>query len=230
VQVIRKLSCLLCLAPLLGMPGCKREQAKVATIRKPPMILTPATQSVEEVNNERREQLYPRPTLSTGLNGESPDGEHWVKFSNGMMVHDLKPGDGPEPLWGQTVTVNYVGTFPTTKPPAHEFDRSKPGSPLTFTMGGKEVIEGLSIGLMGMHRGGKRRIFIPPDLGYGPRGNVPSMTIPGNQALIFEVELLKVTGEAVVYPDAVTGEPEQMGPPAPGGSPATAATSTAPAP
>lgn len=72
-----------------------------------------------------------------------------------------------------------------------EFDNSyKRGSPLTFTLGHGQVIQGWDSGLMGACEGEKRKLVIPPELGYGANGAPP--TIPPNAVLVFEVECLKI--------------------------------------
>ena len=106
---------------------------------------------------------------------------------SGLKIQDLRVGDGPSPLPGQTITVNYVGTLENGK----EFDSSyKRGKPVDFKIGIGKVIKGWDEGLMTMKVGGKRRLFIPSKIGYGPAGNPPD--IPPNSNLIFEIELLGV--------------------------------------
>ncbi|CAI2183622.1 5229_t:CDS:2 [Funneliformis geosporum] len=89
---------------------------------------------------------------------------------------------------GDSITVHYTGTlFEDGK----EFDSSIPrGTPFTFTLGGNQVIKGWDQGLHGMCIGEKRKLIIPSDLGYGPRGNPP--LIPANAALVFDVELVGI--------------------------------------
>lgn len=104
----------------------------------------------------------------------------------GVGIQDLKVGTGAEARAGQRVRVNYTGklTNGTT------FDTSIGRAPFTFTLGGGEVIKGWDQGVAGMKVGGKRRLTIPPELGYGPAGAPPK--IPPNSVLVFEVDLLGV--------------------------------------
>ncbi|RGB28844.1 binding protein 2 like protein [Rhizophagus diaphanus] len=89
---------------------------------------------------------------------------------------------------GDSLSVHYTGTlFEDGK----EFDSSLPrGTPFTFTLGAGHVIKGWDQGLVGMCIGEKRRIIIPSDLAYGPRGSPP--LIPGDAALVFDVELVAI--------------------------------------
>jgi hypothetical protein len=159
------------------------------------------------------------PPLRDGKTYLAPDGETWTRYPDGVMIQELRIGlEGQPPQVGQTVSVSYVGTLPGTN---KEFDRSKPGAPLTFKMGTKSLIKGFSVGISTMHTMGKRRVYLPPELAYGEKGS-PSAGIGPNQPLIFEIELLSVTGEAVLLPSDLP-KAEVAGPPAPG------ATSSAPA-
>lgn len=102
----------------------------------------------------------------------------------------LTPGKGPEAKDGDNVKVHYVGTLPDGK----EFDSSrKRNEPFQFKLGAGNVIKGWDQGVAGMKVGEKRKLTIPPSLGYGARG-VPG-TIPPNSPLIFEVELVEVVGK-----------------------------------
>jgi FKBP-type peptidyl-prolyl cis-trans isomerase len=100
---------------------------------------------------------------------------------------DLKVGTGAEAKPGQMVTVHYRGTLTNGTKFDASYDR---GEPFTFTLGQGQVIKGWDEGVAGMKVGGRRRLVIPPDLGYGPNGSPPK--IPGNATLVFEIELLKV--------------------------------------
>ena len=108
-------------------------------------------------------------------------------MSNGLAVEDVKIGDGQEVEKFNIVTVNYTGLLEN----GTKFDSSlNPGrSPFRFTVGAGQVIKGWDEGLMGMKIGGKRKLTIPPELGYGSRDNGP---IPANSILIFEIDLLGI--------------------------------------
>ena len=107
---------------------------------------------------------------------------------SGLRITDLEVGNGAEAVAGQSVTVNYRGSLTNGK----EFDSSYGRGPFSFRLGGGQVIKGWDEGVAGMKVGGKRKLVIPPDLGYGSRG--AGGVIPPDATLIFEVDLLKVGG------------------------------------
>jgi FKBP-type peptidyl-prolyl cis-trans isomerase FkpA len=103
-----------------------------------------------------------------------------------VTMQDLVVGKGQEAKTGDVVSVHYVGTLTDGK----EFDQSrKRGQPFTFPLGQGRVIKGWDQGVVGMKVGGKRKLTIPPSLGYGERG---AGAIPPNSTLVFEVELLEI--------------------------------------
>jgi FKBP-type peptidyl-prolyl cis-trans isomerase FkpA/FKBP-type peptidyl-prolyl cis-trans isomerase FklB len=105
--------------------------------------------------------------------------------ASGLKIHDEKVGDGPSPKMGQTVRVHYIGRFENGK----EFNNSyQSGSPAEFKLGG--VIEGWNEALQTMKVGGKRKIWVPSKIAYGPQGRPP--TIPPNANLEFDIELLGI--------------------------------------
>ncbi len=105
-----------------------------------------------------------------------------------LEIKDLVVGKGAEAKAGDTVKVHYVGTLTN----GEEFDASrKHGTePFTFDLGKGRVIKGWDDGVAGMKEGGKRKLTIPPHLGYGARG--AGGKIPPNATLVFEVELIEV--------------------------------------
>ena len=109
-----------------------------------------------------------------------------ITTASGLKYTDQVVGTGASPQKGQTVTVNYTGTLENGKKFDSSFDHGKPAD---FKIGVGKVIKGWDEGLMTMKVGGKRRLVIPPKLGYGPEG---TPNIPGNSTLIFDIELLGV--------------------------------------
>jgi hypothetical protein len=104
-----------------------------------------------------------------------------------LQITDQVVGTGREAKSGDTVSVHYVGTLTN----GSEFDSSRGRNmPFTFRLGQGQVIKGWDDGVAGMKVGGKRKLVIPPSMGYGERGAPPK--IPGNSTLVFEVELLEV--------------------------------------
>tara|TARA_B100000700_G_scaffold224126_1_gene247131 strand:+ start:89 stop:493 length:405 start_codon:yes stop_codon:yes gene_type:complete len=108
-------------------------------------------------------------------------------MNNGLVIEDIKIGEGQEVEKFNIVTVNYTGLLED----GTKFDSSlNPGrTPFRFTVGAGQVIQGWDQGLIGMKIGGKRKLTIPPELGYGSRDNGP---IPANSTLIFEIDLLGI--------------------------------------
>ena len=108
-----------------------------------------------------------------------------VSTASGLRYIDAKVGDGASPKATDRVTVHYTGWLTDGKKFDSSVDR---GQPATFAL--NQVIKGWTEGVGSMKVGGKRRLIIPPDLGYGARGFPPS--IPGGATLIFDVELIKI--------------------------------------
>jgi peptidylprolyl isomerase len=114
-----------------------------------------------------------------------------VTTPSGLRIIDVKPGTGPVPQAGQTVTVNYTGWLFVDGKKGKKFDSSLDrGEPFSFTLGQGQVIKGWDEGLATMHVGGKRTLIIPPDLGYGASG--AGADIPPGATLMFEIDLLSV--------------------------------------
>jgi FKBP-type peptidyl-prolyl cis-trans isomerase len=106
-----------------------------------------------------------------------------------LVVEDLVVGTGGTAVVGDTLTVNYVGTLTNGTKFDSSYDR---GTPFVFQVGAGRVIAGWDQGLPGMKVGGKRRLTIPPSLGYGGQANGP---IPANSTLVFEVDLVSIAGK-----------------------------------
>ncbi|MDA8045607.1 MAG: FKBP-type peptidyl-prolyl cis-trans isomerase [Actinomycetota bacterium] len=103
-----------------------------------------------------------------------------------LQIEDLVEGDGVEARPGQQVSVHYVGVAWSTQ---KQFDASwDRGEAFEFGLGAGQVIQGWDRGVAGMKVGGRRRLTIPPDLGYGPRG--AGGVIKGGETLVFVVDLL----------------------------------------
>jgi len=113
---------------------------------------------------------------------EFPEGEPPAT----LTITDEIVGEGPEAAAGNTVTAHYVGVAFSS---GEEFDASwNRGEPLKFRLGVGQVIAGWDQGIAGMRVGGRRRLVIPPEMAYGPRG--AGGAIGPNETLIFVVDLV----------------------------------------
>ena len=110
-----------------------------------------------------------------------------TKTPSGLRYQDLATGQGEVATAGKTVSVQYTGWLPN----GEKFDSSRDrNEPFSFTLGAGQVIAGWDEGVAGMKVGGRRKLVIPPDLGYGTAGAPPD--IPPGATLVFDVELLSV--------------------------------------
>jgi FKBP-type peptidyl-prolyl cis-trans isomerase FkpA len=147
----------------------------------PTLLLLPLLAGCE-LNDFRRVPIVAGDDFATELN-VNLDQMH--ETPSGLRYQDLEQGTGTEATPGRTVAVHYTGWLADGR----EFDSSVGGEPLVFPLGRGAVIDGWDEGVAGMRVGGKRKLVIPPALGYGARRNGP---IPANATLVFEVELLEV--------------------------------------
>jgi peptidylprolyl isomerase len=118
--------------------------------------------------------------------GEPTENET-VKTKSGLEYVDIVQGSGEFPQPGNKVTVHYTGYLFDAKKFDSSLDRNEP---FTFTIGYSQVIKGWDEGVASMKAGGKRKLIIPPELGYGQRG--AGTVIPPNAQLIFDIELLEI--------------------------------------
>jgi peptidylprolyl isomerase len=103
-----------------------------------------------------------------------------------LVVRDVVAGKGPGAQPGDTLTMQYVGISWST---GQQFDASwDAGQPFPFQLGAQMVIPGWDEGMVGMKKGGRRVLIIPPDMGYGPSGSGP---IGPNETLVFVVDLVE---------------------------------------
>ncbi len=155
----------------IGLSGCST-QAGVPSHELTPSGAQPAAQP-----SQPRDSQEATPAASKDNAGKT----------GGLTVIDEVVGEGPSAKSGDRVTVHYTGwLLDGTK-----FDSSKDkNQPFSFSLGAGDVIPGWDQGVAGMKVGGKRKLTIPPDLGYGVQG--AGGVIPPNATLKFEVELLKI--------------------------------------
>ncbi len=147
-------------------------------------VETPATEVATE-KVEQMEALGDEVTAEEGEMVETTGKE--VTTESGLKYVDLVVGTGESPKMGQTAVVHYTGWLMDGKKFDSSVDR---GTPFSFPVGMGRVIKGWDEGVLTMKVGGKRKLTIPPELGYGERGSPGA--IPPNATLIFDVELLEI--------------------------------------
>ena len=160
----------LALFAAIGLSGCSTQAGA------PSQGSTPSGARSAPQPSQPRNSQESAPATSKGNAGKTA----------GLSADEVV-GEGPSAKSGDRVTVNYTGwLLDGTK-----FDSSKDrNQPFSFSLGAGNVISGWDQGVAGMKVGGKRKLTVPPDLGYGNPG--AGGVIPPNATLVFEVELLKI--------------------------------------
>lgn len=131
----------------------------------------------------------PSTTTNAAPSGGDAAGGKVHKLASGLQYEDLVVGSGKMAEPGMNVSVHYTGWL--NDEAKTKFDSSQDrAQPFQFQLGAGQVIQGWDEGVKGMRIGGKRKLTIPPDMGYGARG--ASGIIPPNATLLFDVELLDV--------------------------------------
>ena len=173
---MRRLLCLLALIPILALGACggdDNEPAAKTTKQKATEQPSPSQQRQALEDTSKRPHI-PKPT------GSPP---------RRLVKEDIVKGKGAPAKPGDTLTVQYVGvTFST----GEEFDASwDRGQPYNLALGRGNVIQGWDRGLVGMRKGGRRMLTIPPELAYGTQGYPP--LIGPNETLVFVIDLIALT-------------------------------------
>ncbi len=154
---------------------------------------TPAAQTETLIAQGSASDLLTGNTTTENPTGDAMAGENAAAEENivttesGLQYVVITEGEGAAPQTGNRVFVHYVGTLED----GTKFDSSRDrGRPFDFTLGQGQVIKGWDEGVGMMKVGDRRKLIIPPDLGYGARG--AGGVIPPNATLIFDVELLRI--------------------------------------
>lgn len=122
-------------------------------------------------------------TPQTAKEVQTPGKTPKKTLKGGIQVEDVKEGSGPECKPGNMVGMYYEGRLKSNN---KKFDGLKDGKPFKFKLGSGQVIKGWDLGVLGMKVGGKRKLIIPPQLGFGSAGAPPD--IPPNSTLVFDIE------------------------------------------
>jgi peptidylprolyl isomerase len=169
---------LIVLALSLAACGGNDNETSSASGTAPPPTATPTPEPTTQPSADPKDTKT-KPVIA------KPSGDPPAK----LVIEDLVRGKGPAAKKGDTVSVQYVGASWST---GEEFDASwDRGQPFDFRLGGGEVIAGWDEGVAGMRKGGRRKLVIPPDMGYGPAGSPP--VIAPDETLIFVVDLLDIS-------------------------------------
>ncbi len=198
---------------MLCLPGCSKQTEQVSgqppygTAQTSPGAVAPtgqpesvvqgpqkhsllsATEAQQQEQMQQEAQQQEQPPEGSQQQGDdmSTGSSNVVTTPSGLQFEDLQVGNGPCPKEGQLVSVHYTGWLTNGTKFDSSVDR---GQPFQFTIGKRQVIAGWDEGVLSMQVGGRRKLIIPANLGYGDRG--AGGLIPPGATLVFEVELLGV--------------------------------------
>jgi FKBP-type peptidyl-prolyl cis-trans isomerase FkpA len=144
-------------------------------------------EEADEADEDAADEDVGEPTEEPEAEEPAAEEGNIVTTDSGLQYEDLAMGEGPEAKTGDAVSVHYTGWLTDGTKFDSSVDR---GTPFEFPLGAGRVIKGWDEGVAGMKVGGKRKLTIPPELGYGDRGAPPK--IPPGATLVFEVELLEI--------------------------------------
>ena len=150
-----------------------------------PAVTAEANAIIAQGTSQQASDLMAEESIEEGTMAE--EASNVVTTDSGLQYEVIAEGDGATPQPGNRVFVHYVGTLED----GTKFDSSRDrGRPFDFTIGRGQVIKGWDEGVGMMQVGDRRKLIIPPELGYGARG--AGGVIPPNATLIFDVELLRI--------------------------------------
>ena len=174
-----------------SVPVSDAKKAKTAAVAEPVKQSKPAAEkpvaSAVPVTPTKTTAAAQQAEKPKEKKEQAPGAVNKRTLPSGLIIEDLKLGDGPRAKNGKRIQVRYIGKL---KQGGKVFDSNTTGKPFSFMLGKGEVIKGWDLGFQDMQIGGQRRLTIPAQLAYGKGGAAPD--IPPNATLIFDVKLLGV--------------------------------------